>query len=270
MINSPAMTLKPEQIIHFKYRTHGLHPFLGTSPISSGAPSLAQVMRINTATKSIYKNIAVPSVLLLAPKPLSEVSAKRLSASWQNGFSGDRLNKAAVLDNGVVPSFLGKDLPTALDLQLNELSKLNTLEIARLFGIPPQLLAESSDVNNSTSSELSRSFAKFGLEPLAYRMGDALSLALLSPRKLAQGWRIELDITNSLIGHGEERSKYLSQMVNSGIMSLNESRNLSGLPDVPNGNVLRVGVNTISLDHWIDWRPGGPDAYNQETGSNDE
>ena len=268
-INSPAMTLKPEQIIHFKYRTHGLHPYLGTSPISSGAPSLAQIMRIDLATKSIYKNTAAPSILLLAPKPLNEITAKRLREAWQEGFKGNNLSKTAVLDNGITPEFLGKDLPTALDLQLSELSKLSTLEIARLFGIPPQLLAESSDVNNSTSSELSRSFAKFGLGPLAYRMSDVLSHALLSPRKLSQGFRIELDLTNSLIGQGEDRSRYLSQMVNSGIMSLNEARNLSSLPDVEQGDVLRVGVNTISLDHWIDWKPGGKDAYTN-TGNKDD
>ena len=124
--------------------------------------------------------------------------------------------------------------------------------------------SESSDVNNSTSSELSRSFVKFGLGPLACRIGDSLSHSLLSPRKLSQGYRIELDLTSNMIGQGEERSTYLSQMVNSGVMSLNEARALSNLAAVENGNEIRVPINTLNLESWVDWTPGGPTAFGEK------
>jgi len=263
-IHSAAMLLDADKIIHFKYRCHGAHPYLGVSPIASGAPSLAAIMQVDLATKSIYKNIAVPSMLLVTDKPLGIEQAKRLKDSWQASFNAENMGKTAILDNGIKPLFLGKDIPTALDLQLNEIAKLNVLEVARLLGIPPQLLAESSDVNNSTSSELSRSFVKFGLGPLAYRISSTLSHSLLSPRKLSQGYRIELDLTSNMIGQGEERSTYLSQMVNSGVMSLNEARALSNLAAVENGGEIRVPINTLNLESWVDWTPGGPTAFGEK------
>ncbi len=113
------------------------------------------------------------------------------------------------------------------------------------------LLAQTSDTNRSTAAEEARQFSIFGVQPLAAQLADALSQFLLSPTERASGQRVVLDLRDALLGYGQERAAYASTLVNSGLASRNELRNLLGLPDTDGGDALAVPSNTLPLDQWL-------------------
>jgi HK97 family phage portal protein len=123
-------------------------------------------------------------------------------------------------------------------------------EIARAFGIPVALLAQEKDQSFATAAEASRQFAMVTVAPWLNRLSDELSIKLLSQDERAAGARVEFDLADALLGHGRERAETLSTMVNAGILSPNEARNLSGLPDIEHGEVLRAPTNTFPLERW--------------------
>ncbi|MCP3849624.1 MAG: phage portal protein [Gammaproteobacteria bacterium] len=63
--------------------------------------------------------------------------------------------------------------------------------------------------------------------------------------------KIYIDLSSLIRGEGTELADYLSKLVNGGIITINESRNMIGLIDVDNGDVIRSPVNTAPLDQWL-------------------
>jgi phage portal protein BeeE len=111
-------------------------------------------------------------------------------------------------------------------------------------------------VSYSQSVEETRAFAALSLQPFCARFANELQVKLLTQAQQAQGYEIEFDLARMLVSPGEvaERS---SKLVNGGIATTNEARNLLGLPDVEGGDELRIPVNTQRMSLWLTAEPAG-------------
>ncbi len=247
--NLPAEIISPDNMIHLKYRVHGQDLRVGISPLLEVAPSIEKVTVIERAGTSVFKNLAAPGVVLSTEKNLTPDQIKTLKESSADGFSGKNQGKTAVLGSGMKATVL--DTGKATDFQIAELDRVNTLLISRIYGIPPSLLGETSGVNYSTSIEVTRSFYALTLKPWVSRIGDCFGQALLSEAERQRGVKIHIDLSSLIRGEGTELADYLSKLVNGGIITINESRNMIGLVDVDNGGVIRSPVNTAPLEQWL-------------------
>lgn len=249
----PEKTYPKSDIIHLKYRSTGRHNVLGVSPLQSAAPAISLSMVITETARSLYRNQSLPGVTLNTGKDLNRDQVKELKERWNSQSTGLNKGGAVILASGLTAT--PYDIRRATDLDLNNLMKISVAEVSRTYGVPLHLLSVSDDVNYSTASEMWRSFVMLSLQPLVERMGDSLTRTLLTPQQIKDGFRVSFDISGQLSGQGTEKADYLRKMVNSGVMALNEARNLSGLPDVEHGDAVRAPLNTASLDNWIDFRP---------------
>ncbi|MCU7837023.1 MAG: phage portal protein [gamma proteobacterium symbiont of Taylorina sp.] len=247
--NLPAEIIKQEDIIHLKYRVHGKDLRIGISPLLEVAPSIERVVVINRAGISVFKNLAAPGIILSIEGRVSDESAQFIKENWNEKYSGKNRGKTALLSEGVKASIL--DSGNASDFQIAELDRVNTLLISRVFGIPPSLLGETGGVNYSTSIEVTRAFYALTLKPWTTRISDCFGQALLSESERLKGVKVHIDLSSLIRGEGTELSEYLSRMVNAGIITVNESRNMIGLTDVKDGNEIRSPVNTEPLYQWI-------------------
>jgi hypothetical protein len=96
------------------------------------------------------------------------------------------------------------------------------------------------------------------------RIADELTHKLIPALEIEQGVRIEYDLQQASLGHGRERAESLGALVGSGIMSVNEARNILHLADIDGGDVLRAPVNMMSLNNWLSFAPG-QDASGEPT-----
>lgn len=168
--------------------------------------------------------------------------------SLRQSFDSLNSGRPVVLEGGLEM----KDVPVpALDrLQMLDLSRYGTEEIARAWGVPTSMLSQSEGINYASAAEQSRQFVTVSLQPFARRVESALAEKLLSRNERASGFSVSIDLTQMLLGHGQERSEYFSRMVNAGVMTTNEARNQAGLSDVSGGDVVRMPVNTLPMEQW--------------------
>jgi HK97 family phage portal protein len=198
----------------------------------------------------LFDNLCAPRGALVTPNKIDPDLAKRLQTEWERSYSGQGLAKVAVLANGL--DF--KDINfKAVDAELLDTIKASTADIARAFGIPRQFLEDVDHATFASAVEGTRALYALTLRAFTSRIADAFSQRLLSRGDRANGSSVEFDLTALLILPGQEQAEFCSKLVNGGVATPNEVRNVYlGLPDLPGGNVLRVPSNTAPLNKWIE------------------
>jgi HK97 family phage portal protein len=211
---------------------------------------------------STMRNAARPSGYLKTGKKIDQRHAEQIKERWENTFRRDGAGGTAVLEEGleydVVP------LNDLQELAAEATARLGTGDIARLYGIPPDLLI-GDEQNRASATESRRRLMAFAVAPLARLCEDALSPCLLTPEQRRQGYAVRLDTSVEQLGQGNELGETLSKLINAGAISVNESRNRIGLASVADGDLLRSPANTWPLAAWAEAQPssGAPDPAPQ-------
>src|SRR5258706_10980527 len=135
----------------------------------------------------------------------------------------------------------------AADANLVDYNVFGVREVSRLYGVPPSVLGETGNASYSTAVEEFRSAVLYCLRPWAARFTDCLGRALLTREQRLKGLRIEAPLDHLLVAPGKEFSEYARDLTNSGVASVNEIRNMMGLPDVEGGEVRRCPVNMTDI-----------------------
>ena len=166
-------------------------------------------------------------------------TAQSLRQAFEGVFDDPRAGKMAVLDQGAKFSSLNV---TPNDAQWNETRNLTIQEMARIYGVPPSAIGEVSKATFSNVEEQQRQLVRHAVMPWTHRASAALSGAFLTVderRTMRIGFR-DVDLVR---GNLQDRSEYLSRMVQSGIMSRNEARELERLPPVEGGDEVLTPLN---------------------------
>lgn len=261
-------TLPASDVLHVRFRATGATSrFVGVSPLTLCAPSIAMALRAQSLQAEIYRNVSAPSTYLKAPHKISKELAERLRTDWAQNFGGEtgRRGSTAVLGEGLEVGTVS--ISTAVDAQLNDQFLFSVSEIARALGVPLGLLMQSGSLTHGTAVEELRAFASISLGPYARRFADELTAKLLTDTQRDAGWSVEFDLSSMLTAPNELPDR-MSKLVNGGIISVNESREQMGLPDVDDGDELRVPVNTSPWDRWLDGTTGAQQLAHPDTPAN--
>jgi HK97 family phage portal protein len=233
-----------EDTAHIRFRSSP-HYILGYSPLVLASDSVLAALATIRMARALSLNASQPGITLQAPGRLSDKAHNNIKSSWEEAVGGDKQGSVAILEEGIVAKIL--ETPTALDSQLVESLEWGAADVARLFNVPPTLIGLTKDSNKSSSDSETRQFATRCLKPWGFRISDRLSRLLLTDAERAKGLCVEHDLTELSLGQGKERSEYLSQLVNSGILKSNEARNSIGAEDDPDGDKLRFPSNTAPV-----------------------
>ena len=151
----------------------------GLSPLQAAGRSLSAIAATDAYASQLLVTGAIPSGVIEAPAPMTPQEAEALKAQWMFAHSGS--TEPAVLSGGI------KYTPVSFkpdDLQLLEARDFSIGDIARLWGIPPHLLAwgpSSTSLTYSTTASLSADWLRFTLAPLYLEPIEA-ALSDLIPR----------------------------------------------------------------------------------------
>ncbi len=205
---------------------------VGLDPISHAAATMGTALAAQEYGANFFENASLPSGFIGVPGNLSDVGATLIRKAWDTLHSGvENVGTVAVLTEGA------EFKPLALSpeqTQFLETRQFSVQDIARLFGLPPHVLADSS---NSTSwgsglAEQNTAMSKLTFTPWAKRLEVAFTLLLRSegpPRANANTF-IRIHLEGFERGSYSDRIETYAAGITAGIYDPDEIRKWEDLP----------------------------------------
>ena len=222
----------PKEIIHIKENSF--------NSIYRGVPRLKPAYRtmylldnMRKFQDNFFKNGAVPGLVLKSPNTLSERIKERMLQAWQTRYNPKNGGKRPlILDGGLEVDALTKINFKELDFQSSITA--NEKIILEAMGVPPILLDGGNNANIRPNHRL------YYLEtvlPIVRKIGYAFERYF--------GFKLNEDVTNipALQPELRDHASYFQTLVNSGIMSPNEAREMLNLEAIEGHDDLRIPAN---------------------------
>lgn len=206
----------------------------GLSPLGYARETIDLGLSAQRYGAAFFANGALPGAIVEAPGSFSQEAADRVTAMWNSKHQGTgNAAKVGVLTNGAKLTKVSINPEEAQFLQTRQ---FQVPDVARIFGVPPHLIADAS---NSTSwgsglAEQNLAFGQFSLRPWVDRIEDAHG-RLLTTHGLPNVF-VKLNMDALLRAGTKERYDAYSVALASNFQMINEVRRLEDLPPVPWGD----------------------------------
>lgn len=209
----------------------------GVSPLTAARDVMAGASRAQDYGINLFDNGSVPPAVIEmadAPDEAGRAKAKRISQAWQETNGGTaNAGKVGILLGGAQ---LKSIAVTPEDAQWLETRRFGIQEIARIYGVPPHLIADSS---NSTSwgsglEEQNLAFGQLTLRPWLERIEEAHG-RLLTTHGLRDVF-VKLNLDALLRASLSDRYASYQLGISSNFLLPNEARRLEDLPPIPGGD----------------------------------
>lgn len=238
-----TVVLRSEDVLHIPGL--GFDGIKGYSPLTMTRNAIGAAIASDKYAGKFYSNAATPSGVLEYPGALKD--PKKFRETWEGTFSGAlNAGKTPVLEDGMVYKPISI---SPQDAQFLETRKFNIDEIARIFRVPPHMLADLEKSSFSNIEQQSLEFVKYTLAPWVSRIEQAMRKSLLRSDEKEEyffGFNLE----------GLLRGDYASRMNGyaigrqNGWMSANDIRELENMNRIPaeeGGDLYLINGNMLPL-----------------------
>jgi hypothetical protein len=190
------------------------------SPIELARESLGMALAAQDYGARFFANDAKPTGGWIEfPGNFKDAEAKRVfRESYQQAQSGSNRGKVLVLENGMKFHEVGV---TNKDAQFLELRKFQITDIARLFRVPPHMIADLDRATFSNIEQQSLEFVMHTMTPWAERWEAAIGRDLIFD---SEALEVEFDFSNLMRGDVASRSAYYQSGIQNGWLTRNEAR----------------------------------------------
>jgi len=205
----------------------------GLSPIAYARETIGLGLAAQAFGSAFFDNGALPSAVIQVPegKQFSDEAAGRFRETWHAAHGGrGNAQKVGVLTGGAT---LNKVSIQPNDAQFLETRQFQVPDVARIFGVPPHLIADAS---NSTSwgsglAEQNLAFGSFSLRPWVTRIENSHDRLLSTHGHVSDFVKLNLDalLRSSL----KDQLEALAIGIDNRIYTSEEGRALQDLPPLP-------------------------------------
>jgi HK97 family phage portal protein len=213
----PSRVILQDEMLHI--RGLGFDGLRGMNPIECQRETIGMTMAVNEHGARMFSNGTRLSGVLEHPHRLGEESARRLKDSWQAAYAGTgNSGKTAVLEEGM------KWHSVALsneDAQYLETRKFQIADIARMFRIPPHLIADLDRSTNNNIEHQGMEFVVHSMGPWFKRFEQAIQRDLITQKNT---YFAEFLVDALLRGDSDARSNLYKSGILDGWMTRNEVR----------------------------------------------
>jgi HK97 family phage portal protein len=136
-----SITVPATEIIHDRFNCL-FHPLVGISPIFAAGLAATQGLAIQTDSTKFFENGARPGGILSAPGAISDETAARLKAHWDENYSGSKAGKVAVLGDNLKYEALKSK---ATDAQMIESLKWSAEIVCGVYHVPPFMIGVGAE-----------------------------------------------------------------------------------------------------------------------------
>ena len=211
--------LLPEEVFHLKDRSDD--GIIGRSRLERARESFGTAIAVERHAAATFRNGASMSGIVSHPETLGPDAAKTLRESLQAIYGGHRnAGRIGVLEEAMTWQSVGISPENA---ELLASRRFSVEAIARIFRVPPPLLADLSHGNYSNVVELNRAFSIHCIRPWLRRWERTIEHSLLSEEG-RRTYEVEFDADELVAGDLLQRWQAYRIMREIGAASANEIR----------------------------------------------
>ncbi|BAO90692.1 phage portal protein, HK97 family [Caballeronia cordobensis] len=216
------------------------HPLVGTSPLFACALAARQGLAILNNSAAFFENGAEPGGVLVAPGAISDETAKRLKARWEENYGGVNRGRIAVLGDNLKYEPLTM---TAVDAQLIDQLRMTGEIVCSVFHVPGYMVGVGTAPTYNNIEALSQNYYSQCLQSLI----ESFELCMDEGLALPQEYRTELDLDGLLRMDTATMVKTLTDGVGGGIVAPNEARKRLNMRPVKGGQTPYLQQQNYSL-----------------------
>ena len=220
------VTLTPYDVLHIPGL--GFDGLIGYSPIGMAKNAIGMALATEEYGARFFANGASPGGVLEHPGIMKD--PEKVKASWNAAYQGSsNAHRVAVLEEGMKYQPIGIAPEQA---QFLETRKFQIDEIARIFRVPPHMLADLEKSSFSNIEQQSLEFVMYTLDPWVCRWEQSMCRALLSESEKT-GYFVKFNLDGLLRGDYVSRMNGYATARQNGWMSANDIRELENLDRIP-------------------------------------
>ena len=210
----------------------GWNGLVGLSPVRLAREAVALGLAAEAFGAGFFGNGARPGGVLEVPSGLRPADVEKLRERWEASHQGTgRANRVAVL--GLGSKFVPTTIPPE-DAQFLETRRFQVSEVARIFRVPPHMLADLERATFSNVEHLGLEFVMHSLRPWLVRWEQELNRKLFGTAGTA-GLYCEHAVDGLLRGDQESRFNAYAVGRQWGWLSADDVRELENLPPLADG-----------------------------------
>ena len=218
--------LDPSDVLHIPGL--GFDGLVGYSPIAMAKNAVGLSMATEEYGAKFFANGATPGGVLEHPGTIKD--PQKIKESWNAAYQGSaNSHRVAVLEEGMKYQQIGVPPEQA---QFLETRKFQINEIARIFRIPPHMLADLEKSSFSNIEQQSLEFVKYTLDPWVVRWEQTMCRSLLMQSEKPIVF-IKFNVDGLLRGDYASRMNGYATARQNGWMSANDIRELENLDRIP-------------------------------------
>ena len=211
------------------------------SPIQLHRENLGLAQAAQDYGSQYFGNGGQMTGVLSSDQPLKAEQMEMLQKSWNGSMTsagtkllpfGFRYNRISIAPE---------------EAQFIETRKFQAEEVCRIFSVPPALVQLESQTTYNNVEQQNLMFARHTVLPWARRIEQELASKLLTMRE-AKNHYFKFMLNDLFRGDMAARSNFFTQMLQNGVMSINEVRATEEMNPISGGDQHLVQVNQLSLD----------------------
>ena len=215
---------------------------IGYSPIRLMRHAIGLGMAAEEYGARFFSNDATAGVVLQHPKTLSDDAKNRIRESWEEGHQGlSKKHRMAILEEGMTAEKI--TIPPD-DAQFLQTRKFQLQEIARMYRIPPHMLADLDRATFSNIEHQSIEFVIHTIRPWLVRWEQSIAQRLMLAKDRARYFP-EFLVEGLLRGDVVSRYEAYAKGRQNGWLSANDIRELENMNPVKGGDVYLVPLNMV-------------------------
>ena len=234
------VTLAADQVLHVGCYPDYLNPCWFRSPIDAARQAMQLAADENGAHQALIKTGSMGKVAIMHPGAMSDQTVEAIRNAWSTMHAtADGASRPLILREGMKAEKISQETSGSM----LESRRFSVQEIARAFGVPPEMLFQQGGGALSSQSETARAYADGAIAAWVSAWESELTRKLCRP-----GESVRFDVTPITRGNLRDQGMSYSKLVMSGVMSPNDARHALGLPPISGLDTPKVSM------------PGGADA----------
>lgn len=233
----------PDEIVYF-FDYNPQHDLAGLSPTQLALREINTEITLEQFVGQFFENGAMLSGVLTTDQSVQDADAERIQSRWGKVLRGIRnAGRTAFLDRGTSYQPI---TPPLKDLDMSAMDERNARKICQAYGVPLTLALATDAANYATSKEQRQSFYTETVLPFADVLLEEVNLQLM-PSFGDYVVRVDKTDIEVLAEDRTEITTRASQAYAAGYITLNEARGMEGFQPLPNGDVLLMANQPVTI-----------------------
>jgi len=238
-----ATRLEFDDVVHLTgMSTDGIK---GKSVIQVARESIGSSQAGQKFKGAFFKNGAANNGFLKIDQMLNKEAKDKVRDEWEKANTGlSNAQRIAVLDAGL--DFQSVSMPLK-DAQFIEGMKYDKTEIATMFNVPLHMVNELERATHSNIEQQAIDFIQNTLSPILRQYEEEFTYGLFSEVEQRK-YYLKFNLESLLRADKKTQAEFYRTMLDIGVYSINEVRDLEEKDAIDNGDKHRVDLNHVSLD----------------------